>query len=41
MNAITPAAKDPVFELIERCCEAWKTCDEAWEKGRAEPAIMM
>jgi len=33
MNAITPAAKDPVFELIERCCEAWKTCDEAWEKG--------
>jgi len=33
MNAITPVNKDPVFELIERCCDAWKTCDEAWKKG--------
>jgi hypothetical protein len=33
MDVIAPATKDPVFELIERCCEAWKKCDEAWEKA--------
>jgi hypothetical protein len=33
MDVISPATKDPVFELIERCCEAWKKCDEAWKKG--------
>ena len=32
MDATAPTNKDPVFELIERCCEAWKKCDEAWEK---------
>ena len=37
MDAVTPATKDPVFELIQRCSEAWQTCNEAWEKppGRA------
>jgi hypothetical protein len=33
MYATTPANKDPVFELIERCCDAWKKCDEALENA--------
>jgi ABC-type nitrate/sulfonate/bicarbonate transport system substrate-binding protein len=34
MEAISPATKDPVFELIDRCCEAWKKCDEASEQAQ-------
>jgi hypothetical protein len=33
MEAISPATKDPVFELIDRCSEAWKKCDEASEQA--------
>jgi hypothetical protein len=33
VEAVTPTTKDPVFELIDRCCEAWKKCGEAWEKA--------
>jgi len=33
VEAITHATKDPVFELIDRCCEAWKKCDEASEQA--------
>jgi hypothetical protein len=33
MDATTPANKDPVFELIERCCDAWKKCDEVLENA--------
>ena len=33
MDVISPANEDPVFEVIERCCEAWTKCDEAWENA--------
>jgi hypothetical protein len=33
VEAITHATKDPVFELIDRCCEAWKKCDDCFGTG--------
>jgi len=33
MDAVTPANSDPLFELIERCRDAWKKCDEALENA--------
>ena len=33
MDATTPADNDPVFELIERCRDAWKKCNEALENA--------